>query len=97
MFFHQTFSTDMDFFDRSKIPSDFDFPNIFNNKLTLNDQPSPPRKQFVEREVQTDESSFGGGGAGRFCANNLRKIKCTVFLCSAFVPAVPRRLPSERE
>lgn len=65
---------DMDFFDRSKIPSDFDFPNIFNNKLTLNDQPSPPRKQFVEREVQTDESSFGGGGAGSVCASCAQKI-----------------------
>lgn len=52
---------DMDFFGPSKISEVFskDFGNL---SIGQEQKTSPTRKQFVEKEIQTDESLFSGGG-----------------------------------
>lgn len=71
---------DMDFFDRTKIQDVFS--SAFNNGLSLGNDAglSPPRKQFMEMGVQTDESSFnnmitnGNNNTSNVCANCAQKI-----------------------
>lgn len=46
----------MDLLDRAKIQDVF--ANDFKKAVSLGDQ-SPPRKQFAEKEIQTDESILG--------------------------------------
>ena len=71
----------MDLLDRAKITDVF--VNDFKKAVSLGDQ-SPPRKQFVEKEVQTDESVFG-----RFVKHIRLFKKNTVVVASA--PTVARR------
>uniref|UniRef100_A0A915LJI4 Uncharacterized protein n=1 Tax=Meloidogyne javanica TaxID=6303 RepID=A0A915LJI4_MELJA len=60
---------DMDFFGPSKISEVFskDFGNL---SIGQEQKTSPTRKQFVEKEIQTDESLFTGGG--RYFDRDLR-------------------------
>uniref|UniRef100_A0A914MAS9 Uncharacterized protein n=1 Tax=Meloidogyne incognita TaxID=6306 RepID=A0A914MAS9_MELIC len=62
---------DMDFFGPSKISEVFskDFGNL---SIGQEQKTSPTRKQFVEKEIQTDESLFTGGGS--ICSSCAQKI-----------------------
>uniref|UniRef100_A0A914L8H7 Lin-66-like winged helix domain-containing protein n=1 Tax=Meloidogyne incognita TaxID=6306 RepID=A0A914L8H7_MELIC len=62
---------DMDFFGPSKISEVFskDFGNL---SIGQEQKTSPTRKQFVEKEIQTDESLFSGGGS--ICSSCAQKI-----------------------
>ncbi|KAL7072307.1 hypothetical protein ACQ4LE_008420 [Meloidogyne hapla] len=63
---------DIDFFDRSKISEVF--ANDFNNlSIGKEQKTSPTRKQFVEKEIQTDESLFTGGSVCSNCAQKMCK------------------------
>ncbi|CAK5075410.1 unnamed protein product [Meloidogyne enterolobii] len=68
---------DMDFFGPSKISEVFskDFGNL---SIGQEQKTSPTRKQFVEKEIQTDESLFTGGG--RFVFDFIFKIGIWYFM-----------------